>query len=309
MKRIPRPTTPLFMTLILVAFALALLPTTPPARAETSEDQVLLLRHALLVGGRDASQVPIAGEARSAEELGQLLVDWEPGKETEEIRELFALEGLSEVMRQALVLPVAGGQSNSVYVQDGVSFEISFDVRPEEGEAVAANVEIRRDGSLVSAPTVKTPLGERAIVSTANRATETFMFLVLEVDRVSRQTIKRRGLRFAARKDVMTVEEEDVTAPRAISKEPPVYTEIARKERTQGVVILRLVIDETGTVAEVEVLKGLPYGLTDQAIAAVKNWTFEPAQHKGKPVSVLYNITINFRLQKEKKANEENPGG
>ena len=185
MKRIPRPTTPLFMTLILVAFALALLPTTPPARADTSDDQVLLLRHALLVGGRDASQVPVAGEARSAEELGQLLVDWEPGKETEEIRELFALEGLSEVMRQALVLPVAGGQSNSVYVQDGVSFEISFDVRPEEGEAVAANVEIRRNGSLVSAPTVKTPLGERAIVSTANRATQTFMFLVLEVDRAA----------------------------------------------------------------------------------------------------------------------------
>ena len=89
--------------LILATLALMLLPTAVPAEAGESEEKVLLLRHALLVGGRDASQVPISGEVRSAEELGRFLIEWEPGKETEEIRQLFALEGLSEVVRQALV--------------------------------------------------------------------------------------------------------------------------------------------------------------------------------------------------------------
>jgi TonB family protein len=287
--------------LMLATLALLVLPGTAPAETDSSQDQVLLLRHALLVGGRDASQVPISGEARSAEELAQSLVEWEPGKETEEIRELFALEGLSEVIRQALVLPITGGQSNAVYVNDGVGFEVRFDVRPEEEDGVTARVEIRRDNALLSAPTVRTPLGERAIVSTTNGPEAPFLFLVVEVDRVSRESLEFRGLRYAWRKDLLTVDGDEVTAPRAILKEPPVYTEAARKERVQGLVILRLVIDETGQVDEVEVLKELPYGLTDNAIAAVKKWKFEPARHEGKPVAVLYNITINFRLEKKAK--------
>lgn len=292
--------------LIPAALALMLLSAALPAAAgpsadpETSGDKVLLLRHALLVGGRDASQVPISGEARSAEELGRVLVEWEPGKETDEIRELFALEGLSEVMRQAMVLPLAGGQSNSVYVHDEVSFELRFDVVPEE-ETASASVEILRNGEWLAAPRVETPFGERAIVSTTNGPEAPFLFLVIEVDRVARDAVSDKGLRYAWRKDVMTLDDEDVTAPRALYKEAPVYTEVARKQRLQGVVILRLVIDETGDVAEVEVLKGLPLGLTETAIAAVEKWKFEPALHKGKPVAVLYNITINFRLEEKAK--------
>ena len=69
-----------------IAMALALLAPAATAKSAPSDDDVLLLRHALLVGGRDASQVPIAGEVRSAEELGRFLVEWEPGEESEEIR-------------------------------------------------------------------------------------------------------------------------------------------------------------------------------------------------------------------------------
>ncbi|MFQ5349709.1 MAG: energy transducer TonB, partial [Thermoanaerobaculia bacterium] len=262
--------------LTVAAVALVLSPGAAMAASDAIQDKVLLLRHALLVGGRDASQVPLSGEARSAQELAKVLVDWEPGEESEEIRELFALEGLSEVVRQALVLPASGGQSNSVYVHDGVSFELRFKVWPDEEDVVTAEVEIRRDGAWLAAPTVKTLLGERAIVSTTNGPEAPFLFLVVEVDRVSRKAIEHRGLRYAGRENLMTVGGE-VHAPRAISKAPPMYTEKARKERVQGPVILRLVIDETGEVSEVEVLKGLPYGLTETAIAAVEEWTFEPA--------------------------------
>ena len=253
MKRILRITT----------LALALLPITLPAAAGSAEDQVLLLRHALLVGGRDASQVPITGEVRSAEELAGILVEWEPGKETEEIRELFALEGLSEVIRQALVLPVTGGQSNASTSMTGSASRSNSTSGPNEDDSVTASVEIRRDGALLSAPRVRTPLGERAIVSTTNGPEAPFLFLVVEVDRVSRKSIDSRGLRYVWRDDLMTVDGDEVTPPRAILKEPPVYSEVARKERLQGLVILRLVIDDTGEVTEVEVLKGLPYGLTD----------------------------------------------
>lgn len=294
-----RPTVATLSLLLLSALAVA--------AGETIEGEVLLLRHALLVGGRDATQVPITGEARSAEELASYLAEWEPGKETEEIRALFALEGLSEVVRQALVLPVTGGQSNSIYAHDGVGFEVRFDVEPQADDTVATGVEIRRNGAWLAGPTVTAKLGERAMVSTTNGPEAPFLFLVVEVDRVSRESVRRRGLKYAWRDDLMTVDGEDVMAPRAIHKPPPMYTETAREERIQGLVILRLVIDETGRVTDVEVLKGLPYGLTETAMQTVEQWRFEPATHRGKPVSVLYNITINFRLKKEKQPETETP--
>jgi protein TonB len=77
---------------------------------------------------------------------------------------------------------------------------------------------------------------------------------------------------------------------------PPDYTEIARRARIQGVVQLEAVIDATGAVTRVRVIKGLPMGLDQAAVDAVREWRFTPATFRGKPVAVLYHLTINFRL-------------
>lgn len=89
----------------------------------------------------------------------------------------------------------------------------------------------------------------------------------------------------------------DVKAPVKINAPPPQYTEIARKARIQGVVIVQAIINKQGKVENVKVLKGLPMGLEEEAVKAIKQWTFEPATLNGKPVDVYYNLTVNFRLQ------------
>jgi periplasmic protein TonB len=89
----------------------------------------------------------------------------------------------------------------------------------------------------------------------------------------------------------------DVQKPEKLSSPPPVYTEIARKARIQGVVIVQAIIDENGDVTNVSVLKGLPMGLSEAAEAAVKQWKFKPATLHGKPVAVYFNLTVNFQLQ------------
>ena len=89
----------------------------------------------------------------------------------------------------------------------------------------------------------------------------------------------------------------DVQKPEKLSAPPPQYTEIARKARIQGVVILQSIIDEEGNVTDVQVLKGLPMGLSEAAVAAVRQWKFKPATLNDKPVAVYFNLTVNFQLQ------------
>ena len=89
----------------------------------------------------------------------------------------------------------------------------------------------------------------------------------------------------------------DVKPPVKINAPAPQYTEIARKARIQGVVIVEAIIEKDGTVSNVKVLKGLPMGLDQAAVDAVKSWRFQPATLNGKPVAVIYNLTINFQLQ------------
>jgi TonB family protein len=89
----------------------------------------------------------------------------------------------------------------------------------------------------------------------------------------------------------------DVKPPEKLYSPQPAYTEIARKARIQGVVIVQAIIDKAGQVTNVKVLKGLPMGLEEAAVDAIKQWKFKPATLNGKPVTVYYNLTVNFKLQ------------
>ena len=62
----------------------------------------------------------------------------------------------------------------------------------------------------------------------------------------------------------------DVKAPTTISRVDPQYTELARKARVEGIVILEAIIDRNGNVTDARVLKPLPLGLDQAALEAVK---------------------------------------
>jgi protein TonB len=88
-----------------------------------------------------------------------------------------------------------------------------------------------------------------------------------------------------------------VKKPELINQIKPVYTELARKARVAGTVIVEAIIDERGNVTNVRVLKGLPMGLDRSAADAVEKWKFKPATLEGRPVKVYYVLTVNFQVQ------------
>lgn len=89
-----------------------------------------------------------------------------------------------------------------------------------------------------------------------------------------------------------------MTRPVQLSGRQPRYTELARRAGVQGTVILEAVIDKKGRVSNVRILKGLPMGLDAEAVSAVEEWIFEPAQMDGRPMAVYYTLTVNFQIQR-----------
>jgi TonB family protein len=91
----------------------------------------------------------------------------------------------------------------------------------------------------------------------------------------------------------------DVKKPVRTKYVPPVYPELARKARIQGIVIVEAIIDRKGDVIQASVLRspGKAYGFDDAALKAVKQWKFKPATLNKKPVDVYYNLTVIFKLR------------
>lgn len=89
----------------------------------------------------------------------------------------------------------------------------------------------------------------------------------------------------------------EVVPPELITRVQPVYPEIARKARVQGVVIVEAIIDKQGNVVEGRILRGLPMGVSEAAVSAIHRWKYRPAILNGRPVSVYLTVTVTFTLQ------------
>jgi TonB family C-terminal domain len=91
---------------------------------------------------------------------------------------------------------------------------------------------------------------------------------------------------------VVRVAPETMTM-RLVTKVDPVYPEAARKLKTQGPVVLDVIIAPDGSVEKLRALSG-PEILVPAAKAAVNSWKYEPYLADGRPVRVGTSITVEF---------------
>jgi len=87
-----------------------------------------------------------------------------------------------------------------------------------------------------------------------------------------------------------------VSAPKIIYQPDPEYSEEARKAKYSGTCMLWLVVGPDGKPRDIRVARTLGLGLDEKAIEAVRTWRFEPAMRDGRPVAVMINVEVSFRL-------------
>lgn len=84
--------------------------------------------------------------------------------------------------------------------------------------------------------------------------------------------------------------------PRIRSKPNPSYTEEARRKGVSGRVVVSAVLCRTGEVGDVEVIEGLPHGLSEEAVKAARRIKFEPARKDDERVSVRVRVLYDFEV-------------
>lgn len=87
-----------------------------------------------------------------------------------------------------------------------------------------------------------------------------------------------------------------IAKPKILSMEKAKYTDEARSHGVHGTVVLSCLFGEIGKIIEISVIKGLPYGLTENAKAAALKIKFLPATENGEPVSTRMSIEFTFNL-------------
>jgi TonB family protein len=100
---------------------------------------------------------------------------------------------------------------------------------------------------------------------------------------------------------------DGVSAPRLVFAPDPELTAKASRKQLGGRLVVSLTVDAAGKPHDVRVLHSLAEGVSkklrpialawdENAIKAVKEYRFEPAEFKGKPVPVETTVEINYRI-------------
>ncbi|MFW6019813.1 MAG: energy transducer TonB [Bacteroidales bacterium] len=79
------------------------------------------------------------------------------------------------------------------------------------------------------------------------------------------------------------------------------YPESARKNNVEGTIYITFVVEQDGSISEVELLRGIEESCNKEALKVVKSMPkWRPGKQRGKAVRVRFNMPIRFKLEDQK---------
>jgi TonB family protein len=77
---------------------------------------------------------------------------------------------------------------------------------------------------------------------------------------------------------------------------PPLYSDEARRSGIEGVVVIQAHIDANGQASATRVIRGLGFGLDQNALVALRQWHFRPGTRSGVAAPMDVEMEIGFTL-------------
>jgi TonB family protein len=137
------------------------------------------------------------------------------------------------------------------------------------------------DGRVVSVVTVRGPIGGSAVITGVTAA-------------VAQQLVEAN---VACHTNPAQCAAAVLPVP--IHQERPQYTQAAMAAQIEGTVVLEITVLGDGSVGNVKVVRSLDSerGLDQEAVKALKLWTWKPGTRGGLPSSVTVQIEMTFTLK------------
>jgi len=89
---------------------------------------------------------------------------------------------------------------------------------------------------------------------------------------------------------------DEIRRPKLVTRVEPGYPEALRRDGKSGVVLIQAIVNTDGSVGPASVVRHSDAEFDDSALAAVRQWRYEPAMLRGAPVRVYLTITVTFRI-------------
>jgi TonB family protein len=89
---------------------------------------------------------------------------------------------------------------------------------------------------------------------------------------------------------------KDVVAPTVEHRVDAKYGDFAVRDKVQGAIQLRLVVDPAGSTLRLAISRPLGYGLDAAAVEAMRKWKFSPGRRGGDPVDTGVAVEQDFKL-------------
>ena len=161
----------------------------------------------------------------------------------------------------------------------------------------------------------QTSSGFPALDESAARSVKTWRFdpardgefrIATVVDLPIRFDLEEYGIQFSRKKPEPEPEPAREKKPaRLVKSERPPYPEAARRQGSEGTVVLRITINAGGDVEKVTIHESSGFPALDESAAqSVKTWQFDPAKDGDDPISSAIDLPIRFDLEEYEKQEE-----
>lgn len=94
----------------------------------------------------------------------------------------------------------------------------------------------------------------------------------------------------------MAFDAPGLVRPKLLKNVFPKYTANAMRAKIQGQVVAQIIVEADGTVGKARVIGSLDPELDEQALIAVRQWSYDPGVLDGRAVPVAVIAILDFRL-------------